>query len=207
MTVSPLVTREPRTNYRGSRTRLGQSLTRPTTGAPVQLAEVLDVIEGLLIASKHPDITSISRYGRDTAPGGGSPAGVCVKYQSASEGYIWGAVEPDETPIPIPQVMPRPRLRAPRLAIFVAQLLDVARPAQFKAWRLVAIPGVGPVTEQGTWPAGVSLICADGTKMMLRATAGSGPTDPAEEPFPDYTIPEEVSSWHLQASALSAAQR
>jgi hypothetical protein len=155
----------------------------------VKLAEVLDVFEGLFAAAQHPDIVSVGRYGSDMQPGGQSPAGVKVKHLSGSEAYLWGAVvRNDAVPAPVPEALPAPRLRAPRIAILAAKLLDVARPAQFKAWRLVAFPDLGP--EPGVTSLGVEVVCADGTKMLLRATAGSGPAgDPADEPAPDYRIP------------------
>ena len=205
----PNIPHEPRTDHPPTATRLGGPLNRWTTiGASLQLTQVLDVIEGLLVASQHPDIVLIRRYGKDATPGGNSPAGVCVKHCSGSEAYIWGAVHPGEIPIPVPEVLPAPERRADRLAVLVTQLLDVARPEQFRSWQLVAFPDLGPVEEQGKSAAGISLVCADGTKVMLRTTAGSGQTgDPAEEPAPGYVLPEAVSSWHLEASALFAAHR
>jgi len=174
----------------------------------MQLAQVLDVFEGLLVASKHPDIVEIERYGRDVAPGGSSPAGVKARYQSGSEAYLWGAVWPGEIPITVPDEMPPPKRRADRMAIFAVQLLDVARPDVFTSWQLVAFPDLGPTDERGKSAAGVSLVCSDGTKMLLRVTAGSGPSgDPAEDPFPDYRIPEGVKSWHLRVHAQSAAPK
>jgi hypothetical protein len=164
----------------------------------VQLAEILDVFEQLLTASGHPDIVSVRRYGTDTAPGGPSPAGVAVKYQSGSHAYLAGGTGAGEVPLAVPEVMPPPKRRASRLAIFAVQLLDVARPEVFKAWRLVALPDGGPDGERGsTFPAGVSLVCADGTRMLLRVTAGSGQQgDPDEDPFPDYVIPADLAVAH-----------
>lgn len=161
----------------------------------MELAEILDVFEQLLTASRHPDIVSVRRYGRDTTPGGPSPAGVAVKYQSGSHAFLAGGLGDNEIPLPVPDVLPPPRRRASRLAIFAVQLLEVARPAQFRAWRLVGFPDVGPEAERGRFPAGVSVACADGTRMLLRVTAGSGPAgDPAEEPFPDWKIPAELAA-------------
>jgi hypothetical protein len=165
----------------------------------MQLAQVLDVFEGMLVASEHPDIASVGRYGRDLVPGGQSPAGVKVQHQSGSWTYLFGAIHPGEIPVPIPDVLPRPKLRAPRMAIFAAQLLDVARPDVFRSWQLVAFQDLGH--ERGVTPLGISLVCSDGTKMLLRATAGSGPTDPEDEPAPEYRIPEGVQQWHLRVSS------
>src|SRR3954469_19706656 len=111
-------------------------------GASMQLAQVLDVVEGLLVASEHPDIVSVGRYGKGTEPWGpsvdrsrtSSIAGVRVTYSSTATAMIWGAVWPGETPISAPEEMPAPVWRTQRLAIFVVQLLDVARPQQFRSW-------------------------------------------------------------------------
>jgi hypothetical protein len=152
----------------------------------VQLSQVLDVFEGLLIAAEHPDIVSVRRYGQDAAPGGGSPAGIKVKHRSGSEAYLWGAIRPGATPVPMPDKPPAPRFRAPRLAIFAAQLLGAARPPAFRSWQLVAFPGLG---HEPDTPLGLDLVGADGGRLLLRATAGSGDSDPLDEPFPDYRIP------------------
>jgi hypothetical protein len=178
----------------------------------MQLAEVLDVVEGLLVASEHPDIVSVKRYGTATGPSAdrsrtSSISGVRVTYSSTATAVIWGAIWPGETPIPTPGEMPPPVERTGRLAIFVVQLLDVARPQQFRSWQLVALPDLGPTAARGTAASGVSVVCADGTKMLLR-TSSTGATvgaEPTEEPFPDYVIPEGVKSWHLKVNAQSAA--
>ncbi|HEX8346745.1 MAG TPA: hypothetical protein VF657_18675 [Actinoplanes sp.] len=170
----------------------------------MQLAQILDVFEGLFLASDHPDIVKVERYGKDVSPGGNSPAGVRVKHGTGSEAYLWGAVHPGAKPIPIPDVLPAPRYRAPRIAILAVQLLDAARPSEFRTWQLVAFSDLGH--ERGVTPMGVNVVCNDGTAMLLRATAGSGPAgDPAEDPCPDYRIPEVVKEWHLRVNAQSAA--
>ncbi|GAB1641800.1 hypothetical protein [Krasilnikovia sp. MM14-A1259] len=171
----------------------------------MRLTEVLDVIEGVLNASEHPDIVQVDRYGDATEPWGPnvqtstsrSISGVRVRYQSSASAMIFGAVWPSETPIPVPDEMPPPVRRAPRLAIFVVQLLDVARPAEFRSWQLVALSDLGPTDARGSSPSGVSLVCADGTKMLLRVSGASVSTgaDPETEPFPDYVIPDAVKSW------------
>lgn len=168
----------------------------------MQLAQVLDVFEGLLAASRHPDIAGLKRYGHDVTPGGGSPAGINVKHASGSEAYLWVAVWPGAKPIPIPDEPLPIRQRAGRLAVFAAQLVDVARPSQFRSWQLVAFSDLGP--EPGVSPCGISVVCSDGTTMLLRVTAGGPPTgEAAEDPHPDYRIPEDVTTWQLAAGTAN----
>lgn len=180
----------------------------------MKLAQILDVIEGVLIASEHPEIVEVERYGNATEPWGPTVAesrsksisGVMVKYSSSSTASIWGGVQPGEIVIPMPEEMPPIGRRAPRLAIFVAQLLDVARPAPFASWRLSGFPDLGLESDRGKWPSGVTVVCADGTEMLLRVTS-TGTTvgrEPEEDPFPDYRIPEGVKEWH-RVNAQSAA--
>ncbi|GAB1694927.1 hypothetical protein [Krasilnikovia sp. M28-CT-15] len=86
----------------------------------MRLAEVLDVIEGVLKASDHPDIVQVDRYGDATEPWGPniqtskslSISGVRVRYQSSASAMIFGAVWPSETAIPVPDKMPPPVHRA-----------------------------------------------------------------------------------------------
>lgn len=174
----------------------------------MQLAQVLDVIEALFRVSEHPDITDVGRYGGDAAPGGQSPAGVRVSYESGSFGMLWGAVaDRSETPLAIPDVLPPVSQRSARTAILAVQLLDVARPEPFGSWQLVASPNIGPTDQRGAWPAGLSIVCKDGTKVLLRATAGSGAQgDPDEDPAPDYRIPEGVKAWQMRLTVPSAAK-
>ncbi len=184
----------------------------------MRLAQVLDVVEGLLVASEHPDIVKVERYGTATEPWGPSVersrttsiAGVKVTYTSTSTALLNGRIETAAFPVPMPAELPPPRLRAPRLAIFVAQLLDVARPEVFSRWELVSLPSLGDAGQLGTLPYGLSIACADGTTMLLLAqsTGAMVGSEPTEEPFPDYVIPAEgVKSWHLKASAPPAAAR
>jgi hypothetical protein len=154
----------------------------------MQLARVLDVVEGLLRASGHPDIVEIRRYGSEP-----SITGVRVRYQATSTASLFGATWPGAQPLAVPEKLPAPKQRrAPRIAIFAVWLLEAARPQEFRSWQLVALPGLGSEKEPGPFPAGVSLECADGSTTLLRASA-TGATvgsEPDEEPFPDYVIPE-----------------
>lgn len=164
----------------------------------MKLAEVLDVVQGLLVASEHPDIVSVDRYGSSTEPWGPNAAqaktstisGVKVTYTATSTAMLWGAISPGVVVVPMPAVMPPPTQRTPRLPIFVVQLLDVARPPAFTSWQLVAQPTVGPKDLLGTLPSGLTIACADGTKMLLlsQSTGAMVGTDPAEEPFPDWQL-------------------
>ncbi|WP_189333771.1 hypothetical protein [Actinoplanes ianthinogenes] len=155
----------------------------------MQLAQVLDVLQELHVAAGHPEIAEVARFGTDGAPGGPSPAGLRIRYVTGSEAYLWGAVWPGETAVPVPEVLPPPNRRAPRAAAFAAQLLEAARPGVFRAWELVALPDLGPAGERGKVPLGLRINCADGTAYLLRATAAGGPTvEPDTEPHPEYQI-------------------
>lgn len=157
----------------------------------MESAQVLDVIERLLGAAEHPDIVEIKRYGRDVKPGGQSPAGVKVTYQSGAETYLFAADPgtPAPEPHPLPEQMPPLKLRALHTVRFVIELLEVARPDVFTAWRTVSFAGVTSA------PSGMEIRCADGGSAYLRATCASGPLgDPESPPFSDYTVPEGVSA-------------
>ena len=156
----------------------------------MESAQVLDIVENLLNAAQHPDITEISRYGRDLKPGGQSPAGVKVTYQSGAQTYLAvaeGSQKPE--PHPLPDPMPHLKLRAAHTMKFLINLLEAARPAAFIAWRTVAFAGVG------NKPSGMEIRCADGGSAYLRVTCASGPTgDPDADPFPGYRIPASLAS-------------
>ncbi|AEV82867.1 hypothetical protein ACWT_1848 [Actinoplanes sp. SE50] len=161
----------------------------------MQLAQVLDILRQLLLTSAHPEIAAVDRFGTDPAPGGPSPAGLRVRYDTGSEAYLWGAVWPGETPLPVPEILPPPSLRAARAAAFAAQLLDAARPAAFRSWELLALPDLGPADARGKVPLGVRITCADGPAFLIRATAAGGPTrEPDTEPHPGYRIPEALTA-------------
>ncbi|WP_229073671.1 hypothetical protein [Actinoplanes sp. DH11] len=159
----------------------------------MRLAEVLDVIEWLLAAAGHPEIGAIGRYGTDPVAGGPSPAGVRVRYASGAEAYLWGAVWPREYELPTPAELPWPA-RADRIAVFTCRLLDAARPAEFRGWQLVALDGLGPADARSKAPRGIRVVAADGTSLLLRATASGAPMpEPAADPYPGYVIPETLS--------------
>ena len=174
-------------------------------GGGMTTSKTLDVIERLLIAADHPDIAKIARYGPGEGPWGPtverSPAkritGVKVTHQSTATASLWEAIWPGEQPAELPAVPPKPKqMRAPRLVILVTQLLDVAKPPQFQAWRAVTLPELGNPDTQAGLPFGVSIILADGKRALLRATA-TGPTlgdEPEDDPYPDYVIPEGVKT-------------
>jgi hypothetical protein len=180
----------------------------------MRLPQVLDLVEGLLRASEHPDIVSVDRYGTSPEPWGPNVAtsrtksvsGIRVTYTATSTAMLAGQIEPKMVPVPMPAEMPPPTQRLSRLPIFVAQLLDVARPAEVASWQLVAHPQLGPKDRLGTQPGGITIVFADGTQMLLlcQATGAMTGTDPAEEPFPDYQIPEGVKTWHLKVGSGSA---
>ncbi|TDC42107.1 hypothetical protein [Micromonospora sp. KC213] len=167
----------------------------------MQTSQALDVMEQLLLAAEHPDITAVERYGRDAQPGGQSPAGVKAVHRSGSAAMLWVAVPPrDATPVPLPAEPLPPKWRAARLLVLAHQLLDVARPDQFTKWELCRQAGVeSPVA------AALRLTGRDGSVVYLRATAASGSmAEPETDPHPDYRIPQGVQSWHLKVPAPSA---
>lgn len=167
----------------------------------MQVSQALDVVEALLRAAEHPDVTAVERYGRDVQHGGQSPAGVKVVHRSGSAGMLWAAVPPrDAVAVPLPGEMPPPRLRAARVLVFVHQLLDAARPEQFTSWELCRQPGVEvPVA------AALRITARDGSVIYLRGTSASGAgAEPEQDQHPDYQIPQGVQSWHLKVSAPSA---
>lgn len=182
----------------------------------MQASPVLDVIERLLNAAQHPDIVKVERYGPGQGPWGPNVqqskvkaiSGVKVRHQSTAAASLWEAVWPGEQPADMPETLPPPRgNRAPRLVILAAQLLDVARPAQFKAWRMVTLPDLGEPQTQAGLPFGLSIVTADGQKHLLRASATGANvgSEPDEDPFPGYVIPEEEvrAACRLEASAAS----
>lgn len=157
----------------------------------MQLPEVLDLLQRLLTAAQHPDIVEVRVYS-----GGPEPArnGVAVKDRRGGNMYLAGAVWKGETPVDAPEVLPPPKLGVQRIAALTVKLLDVAKPAELQAWRLVALPDLGPTDARGVTPSGVSLVGADGSKVLLRALHGGSQTgDPAEDPYPDWRVPATLA--------------
>ncbi|MEU8264502.1 hypothetical protein AB0C02_28250 [Micromonospora sp. NPDC048999] len=168
----------------------------------MQVSQALDVMEALLRAAEHPDIVSVSRYGRDTTPGGQSPAGVAVMHRSSdTRALLTAAVPPrDATPVPLPTEPLPMKWRAARILVFAHQLLDAAKPDPFSGWELCRQPGThGPVA------AAIRITARDGSVIYLRGLAASGSMrEPETDHYPDYQIPQGVQSWHLSPSAPSA---
>ncbi|BEL08792.1 hypothetical protein Q0Z83_069830 [Actinoplanes sichuanensis] len=162
----------------------------------MHLSQVLDVIGRLLRNAAHPEIDAVECFGADAAPGGPSPAGLRIRYVNGALAYLWGAIWPGETDLPAPDRLPPPRGNRPdRAAVLVVLLLEVARPPEFRSWQLVALPDLGPTGGRGKVPRGLRIVAADGTSLLLRATAAGGPDrDPDEEPFPDWNVPLTISA-------------
>jgi hypothetical protein len=160
----------------------------------VNLPAVLDVIERLLTAANHPDIVKVERYGTGTEAGGPTAeksktshlVGVKVHHQSTSTASLWGSVPSGVTPAEPPAELPAPRLRAPRLVLLVAQLLDAARPAEFTSWQLFTVDELGSAL-----PYAIGITCADGSKVLLQASSAGASVgrEPDEDPFPDWQVP------------------
>jgi hypothetical protein len=170
----------------------------------VQHTEVLDALAALYEACDHPEAEKVSRYGRDSKPGGQSPPGVKLTYRSSgSSALLYAAVEPRPAPDPValPEKMPPPSKRATRMLAFTVQLLDYARPPIFKSWEACGYPGV--------WlsPSALRIECADDTTVYLRIAVASGTgREPEIDPHPNYHFPEGIRKWPPVVSAPSAAQ-
>jgi hypothetical protein len=162
---------------------------------------VLDVVEKLHNVAEHPDIEQVSRYGRDLKPGGQSPAGVCLRYQSGSEVYIWASADRNPAAVVLPEPVASRRLRIPHAIRLLVQLLDTARPELFTAWRTVGFPDLDMPQA-----CALELKGRDGSSFILRFTAGSAPTDPDDDPAPGYLIPEAVKTC-LQGVNVGPAAR
>ncbi|SCL16081.1 hypothetical protein GA0074694_1484 [Micromonospora inyonensis] len=167
----------------------------------MQVTEVLDALAALYGACDHPDVVEVSRYGRDTKPGGQSPPGVKVTYRSGSSAMLSATVEPRPAPepVPLPAEMPPPTQRAVRMLVFTTQLLDHARPPVFRSWETCDLAGV--------WlsPSALRINCADGSTVYLHVTVASGASrEPETDPHPDYRFPEGVRTWPPVVSAQSA---
>ena len=161
----------------------------------------LDVIESLLNAAAHPDVTAVERYGNASTPGGQSPAGVKITHRSGSEAMLWAAAVPrNAEPVPTPTEPLPMKWRAARLLVLTHQLLDAARPDEFTRWELCRQPGVeSPVA------AALRVICRDGSVAYLRATAASGPTgEPEHDLYQDYRVPQGVHEWRHSLSVRRA---
>ncbi|QKW17387.1 hypothetical protein HUT12_23650 [Verrucosispora sp. NA02020] len=171
-------------------------------------AQVLDVVEGLLLAAQHPDYAGAVRYGKDSTPGGQSPAGVKAVALSGSTSLLWCAV-PDRNAKPVsPELAAEAMVCMPGRALnLLRRLLDVARPEQFTSWELCGAPGVG-WPRHGESPSAIRITGSDGSVAYVRATAASGPggsaAEPKSDPCPDYQIPEGVRQWRHSRSAASA---
>ncbi|WP_328344626.1 hypothetical protein [Micromonospora sp. NBC_00421] len=174
---------------------------------PMPNRAVLDVVEALLRAAEHPDYTNITRYGRDSLPGGQSPAGVKAAHMSGSTSMLWAAEVPREaTPVQADDDVLVTSMPGRMLRLMV-RLLDAARPNGFTSWQLCAAPGVG-WPASGESPSAIRIVGDDGSVAYLRATAASGPrggaAEPKTDPCPDYRIPEGVVEWHHGRSAAPA---
>lgn len=173
---------------------------------PMPNAQVLDVIEALFHAAQHPDYTSVARYGRDSMPGGQSPAGVSATHLSGSRSML-SLFEPRPGTFAVAADDSMMTTMAGRTLYLTMRLLDAARPSEFTRWELHASPGVG-WPDHGRSPSAILLTGVDGSIAYLRATAASGPrggaAEPKQDPFPDYQIPQEVVQWHHSQSAARA---
>ncbi|WP_045740975.1 hypothetical protein [Actinoplanes rectilineatus] len=158
----------------------------------MNLTDALDLLERLLNAAGHPDIASVKRYGQGTEQ---SPAGIDLADQRGAHMYLFGEQRKGEIPIDVPTVLPTPKYGSQRVAVLAAQLLDAARPDALREWRLVAFGDLGPTDARGVAPAGISMLAADGSRILLRSAMGASKdtTAPDSEPSPGWTPPADLA--------------
>jgi hypothetical protein len=117
----------------------------------------------------------IERYGTATEPWGPTAersktdtvSGVKVIYASTPTALLAGELAPDVVPVFDARVPAATDRCVPRLVMFVAQLLVVARPAQFAKWELFALPTLGGKDALGTLLYAIGITYPNGTKMLL----------------------------------------
>jgi hypothetical protein len=197
--------------------RLGQS-GRRRNGSNMNNRDILNVFEALLRASGHPGIKLVEPYG----PGVGGFEGVKIRFEWDGA-YSWAYLFTDgneRKPAPQPFTDTVPLAHVPDskggtvekwllldyTLKLVHDLCETTRPEPFTSWTPIGLDDVG----HGHGPVALAITCTDGTRQVLRATIGSGPTgDPKADPWPDYSIPtEEVKQWskHLKATPKEPAK-
>ncbi|MGC4771207.1 hypothetical protein ACLQ25_19825 [Micromonospora sp. DT44] len=167
----------------------------------MRVKDVVDAMELLYRAADHPEVVEVSRFGRDTEPGGQSPPGVKLLFRSGTSALLAASVPPRPAPeaVPLTAELPSPSPRVTRTLALTMRLLDYARPPVFKSWETCAYPGVH------LKPSAVRINCTDGDVVYLRVTVASGPSrDPEADLYPEYEIPEGVRAWPPGVSAAPA---
>lgn len=143
------------------------------------MRQIFDMLDRLIQAAGHPDITGTYRYGD-------SETAVAVTYASGAKAFVWPADKAKATPVDLPDDPGDYRARVGYLLRLLVDLLDTARPDGW-VWRTVGVEGVDLA------PCGLE-IRAGGTSVVVRVTAGGAPG-------PD-TDPESFAGWALPSLAL-----
>jgi hypothetical protein len=170
--------------------------------------QTLDVLQHLLQDAGHPGIREVVPYG----PGVGGVEGIKVRFAWEPNNFLYAFLaandlDPNGKPIdrkPSPKPfaenvpwapVPDPKadggsrdkwLAADYVLKLLHDLCETRRPAAFTSWTPVGLQGVG----LGHGPSGLAVTGADGTRLVVRVTIGSGPNrDPEDDPWPGYSIP------------------
>ncbi|MFI5934172.1 hypothetical protein [Actinoplanes sp. NPDC051494] len=144
-------------------------------------AEALDLVERLLTAAQHPDVSRVYRYD-------GATSGVALTYRSDAKAFF--SPMPGKVgvqPADLPEDLGRWTFRGNYALKMLVDLLEAVRPAAVTGWRTVAIDKIAMK------PAGIELSGPGGT-VVLRVTSG-GPmgldSDPAD--FENWRLPEGIT--------------
>lgn len=146
------------------------------------VAPVLDTVEKLLTAARHPDIADVYRY-----PYQGQQA-VGIKYKSGAKAFIWPvAGRTPAQPVELPDDLGDYKPRVKYVLRMLVDLLDLAKPDGWQ-WRVVS------VAEVGDQPTALELR-VNGQPTLLRVTSGGAPaadSDPAD--WAGWTYPNDVAA-------------
>lgn len=140
---------------------------------------IFDMLERLINAAGHPDITGTYRYGQDETA-------VAVTYASGAKAFVWPAEKTKVTAVDLPDDPGDYAARVRHLLHLLVDLLETARPDGW-VWRTVGVDGVDLA------PCGLE-IRAGGASVVVRVTAGGAPG-------PD-TDPESFAGWKLPSLSL-----
>jgi len=146
----------------------------------VNVDALLDLVQRLLSAAQHPDVSSVERYD-------GAAKGVVVTYRSGAKVFFAGAAgKPRTEPAGLGDDLGPWKFRRNYAMRMLLDVLEVARPAGLSGWRTVAIEKVD------VKPGGIELV-TDSGPMVLHVTSG-GPmildSDPAD--FAGWRVPDGI---------------
>lgn len=168
--------------------------------------QILDIFQQLLTDCGHPGIREVEPYG----PGIGGVEGIRVRFEWDA-GSLWVNLQGsdlnsdgkpiDRKPTPKPFLESVPWapvsdakaetgfkdkwLIADYALKLVHDLCETTRPDGLTSWTPVGLHNVG----LGHGPNGLAVATADGTRLVVRVTIGSGQfRDPDNNPWPDWTL-------------------